>query len=77
MARIRNTILQRIRREQTQLDLDSGDRMHGMGLTDRVRIGLAQANATDLAFFDQVGQSLDRGLDLDVGVDARALEDVN
>ena len=77
MARIRNTILQRIRREQTHFDLDSRNGMHGVRSTDRVRVGLAQPDSTDLPFFDQVRQRLDRGLDRDIGVDARALEDVD
>ena len=77
MARIRNTVLQRIRREQTHLYLDSRDRMHGVGPTDGVRIDLAQPDTTDLAFSDQVRQCLDRGLDLNIGIDARALEDVD
>jgi len=48
-----------------------------MGLADRVRADLAQADAADLALLGQFGQGLDRGLDGDVGVDPRTFKDVD
>ena len=77
MACVRNTVVKRVGREQAQLDLDSPDGMYGMGLADRVRARLAQPDATDLAFFDQFGQRLDRGLDRDLWVDPRTFKDVD
>ena len=77
MAHVCNAVVERIGREQTQLDLNSQDGMYGMGFADRVRANLTQADAADLALLDQCGQGLDRGLDGDVGVDPRTFEDVD
>ena len=77
MARVRDTVVERVAREQAQLNLDSGDGMDGMGLADRVRVDLAQTDAANLALLDQFRQSLDRGLDGDLGVAPRTFKDVD
>jgi hypothetical protein len=77
MACVRNTVVKGVGREQAQLDLDGRDGMYGMGLADRVRAGLAQPDAADLALLDQFGQRLDQGLDRDLGVDPRTFKDVD
>ena len=77
MARVRDTVVERVGREQTQFDLNGQDGMYGMSLADRVRANLTQANAADLALLDQFGQGTDRGLDRKVGVDARTFENVD
>ena len=77
MARICDTVVKRIGSEQAQLDLDSRDGMYGMGLVDRVRADLTQADAADLALLDQLGQGLDRDLDGDVRVAPRTFKDVD
>ena len=70
MARVHDAVVKRVRGEQAQLYLDSRDGMYGMGLANRVRANLAQADAADLAL-------LDRGLDGDVRVASCTFEDVD
>ena len=70
MAGIHDTILQRIRREQAQLDLNGRDGVHGIGFANGARADLAQTNASNLALLDQVGQSLDRGFDRSIRIDS-------
>ena len=77
MARVRDAVVQRVRREQAQLDLDSRDGMHGVGFADGVGADLAEADAGDLALFEKFGHGLDRGLDRHVGIAPRAFEDVD
>ena len=77
MARVCDTVIERVGSEQAQLDLDSRDGMHSMGLANRFRANLTQADAADLTLLDQSGQGFDRGLDGDVGVAPRTFEDVD
>lgn len=77
MARLYYAVVQRIRGKQAQLDLNPRDRVHGMGLADRVGADLAQADAADLALLDQLGQCSDGGLDGNLRINPCKLEDVN
>ena len=77
MARVRDTVIKRVGREQAQLDLDSRDGMYCMGLADGVCADLTQADAANLAILDQFSQGLDRGLDGNVGVAPRTFEEID
>ena len=77
MARVYDPVMQWVRREQAQFNLNGRDRMDCMSFADRVCAHLAQADATDLAFLDQFGQDLDGVLDGYVGINSRAFEDVD
>ena len=77
MARVHDTVMKRVRCKQAQLDLHNRDGKYGMGLADRVRADLAQADATDLALLNQFGQDVDRGVDGDVRVDPRTFENID
>ena len=76
-ARVRDTVVKRVGREQAQLDLDSRDGVYRMGLADGVCADLTQADAANLALLDQFSQGLDRGLDGNVGVAPRTFKDVD
>ena len=54
---------------QGVLGLQCGERVHGVGATDRVGRGLGQADVQDLALADQLGQCADGVLDGRAGVD--------
>ena len=77
MAGVRDTVVEGIRREEAQFDLNGSDGMYGVGFADRVRADFAEADAANLTLLEQVGQGLDRGLDGDVGIASRAFEDVD
>lgn len=51
--------------------------MDGVRTADGRGADFAEADAADLSFLDKPRENLNGGLDGDVGVDARALEDVN
>lgn len=77
MASVHDTVLERIRREQIQFELDSSNWMNRKGLANCIGIDLAQANAADLALLDHFGQGLDQSLDRDVGVNPRHSKDID
>ena len=77
MASVDNSILQGVRREQTELNLHRRNRMDRMRLADRSGADLAQTDSTDLAFLDKLRKSLNGGFDGNAGVDTREFEDVN
>jgi hypothetical protein len=70
VACIHDPVLQRVRREETQLDLDSRNWVHSMCLANRICIDLAQANTSDFAFCHQLSQCFDRDLNRCFGVDS-------
>ena len=77
MTRVRDTVVEGIRREQAQFDLNGSDGMYGVGLADSVRADFAEADAANLTLLEQIGQGLDRDLDGDIGIASRAFKDVD
>ena len=69
--------VQRVPREQTQLDLDGSGWVHGVGTTDGLGIHLTQTVGPNLARLDQFYERLDTGLNGHIGVDTRRLEEVD
>lgn len=78
--RVRNEADAQLAQQGQQLGLDvagpqgvfglqRGDRVHGVRATNRLRRGLGQADAQDLAFGDQLGHGADGLLDGGVLVD--------
>ena len=55
MARVRDAVVQRVRREEAQLYFDGRNGMDGMGFADGVGADFAEADAGDLALFEQFG----------------------
>src|SRR5688572_18117310 len=66
-----------VARPQRVLGLDSGERMHAVGLADRGRRHLAQANGPDLALPDQIGERADAVFDRHALVPAMEVIDVD
>lgn len=52
MARIHDTVMKRVRREQAQLNLNSRDGLYSMGLANGIRANLTQPDTADLALLD-------------------------
>lgn len=77
-ARVGHAVLvQHVAREEGKLLLDRGGRVDGVGAADGGRADLAEPVRADLALADQLREGLDGGLDGHLGVDARALEQVD
>ena len=74
---IHDPVVQRVWREQTQLDLDSSNRVHGVRAPDRGCARFAQPHAADLPFTNELTQGADGDFDGDLRVDARRLEDID
>jgi len=69
LAQQRHQLGLRVTRPQGVLGLERDDRLHGVGSADRGRAGLGQADVSDLALGDQLGQGADGVLDGDLRID--------
>jgi hypothetical protein len=76
-ARGRKDIGLRIARPERVLGLQRGDGVDGVRATQGLRCRFAQADVTDLALLDELGQRADRLLDGDVGIDAMLVVEVD
>ena len=56
MAGVHYPVIKRVRREETQLNLDSRDGMDDMSSTNRGCADLTESNIAGLALFDQTRQ---------------------
>ena len=64
-------------REQRVLDLQVGDRVHGVGAADGLGADLGEADVADVAGLHELRDRADRLLDRDVGEDAAGPVDVD
>jgi len=77
MACINHSIEESIRGEQTELDLDSRNRMHSECLADRGGAHFTQTDTADLSLSDKLRQGLNGCLDGDLRINSSQFKDID
>lgn len=77
MTSLSNPIMQRFRREQTELYLRRGNGMDSMRTAYRRRTGLANPNSSDITLFNKLSKRPNASFKGYVGVDTGTLEDID